>query len=148
MQGVKFVCNFKTNIFWLLNCSKCLPYKEVFLLQVAPGRLHVALHMHTKPVFWWMVWNSSHVFNRRRKEKRRFFSDEVTGRNQLKKIYICSWSNSRHRCLLFLFILKVLFCYFWQRLIFHRCMHSTENSLKEGCISGNQDIVFQYLNWL
>lgn len=89
MQGVKFVCNFKTNIFWLLNCSKCLPYKEVFLLQVAPGRLHVALHMHTKPVFWWMVWNSSHVFNRRRKEKRRFFSDEVTGRNQLKKyIYV------------------------------------------------------------
>lgn len=89
MQGVKFVCNFKTNIFWLLNWSKCLPYKEVFLLQVAPGRLHVALHMHTKPVFWWMVWNSSHVFNRRRKEKCRFFSDEVTGRNQLKKyIYV------------------------------------------------------------
>lgn len=45
MQGVKFVCNFKTNIFWLLNWSKCLPYKEVFLLQVAPGRLHVALHI-------------------------------------------------------------------------------------------------------
>lgn len=89
MQGVKFVCNFKTNIFWLLNWSKCLPYKEEFLLQVAPGRLHGALHMHTKPVFWWMVWNSSHVFNRRRKEKCRFFSDEVTGRNQLKKyIYV------------------------------------------------------------
>jgi len=36
-----------------------------------------------------MVWNSSHVFNRRRKEKCRFFSDEVTGRNQLKKyIYV------------------------------------------------------------